>query len=63
MMSEFEVTMVAEVETTEILIALSEEEAFEAAYTKLLTEVQQKTSIDSIEITNYEIKRNENGIH
>lgn len=63
MMSEFEVTMVAEVETTEILIALSEEEAFEAAYTKLLTEVQQKTSINSIEITNYEIKRNENGIH
>jgi hypothetical protein len=62
-MSEFEVTMVAEVETTEILIALSEEEAFEAAYTKLLTEVQQKTSINSIEITNYEIKRNENGIH
>ena len=63
MIAEFEVTLVAEVETTETLIALSEEEAFEAAYTKLITEVRQETSIDSIEITDYEIKRNESGIH
>jgi hypothetical protein len=63
MIAEFEVTLVAEIETTEILIALSEEEAFEAAYTKLFNEVRQETSIESIEITDYEVKRNESGIH
>ena len=63
MISEYEVTLVAEITTTVTLVAETEEDAFDSAYDGLIQQVKHETNIETIEIIDYEVKRNLNKIH
>ena len=63
MLSEYEVNLVAEVTTTVTLVAESQEDAFDSAYDHLITAVREGTAIETIEIVDYEVSKNENKIH
>ena len=63
MLSEYEVNLVAEVTTTVTLVAESQEDAFDSAYDQLITAVREETAIETIEIVDYEVIKNENKIH
>lgn len=63
MIAEYEVNLVAEVSTTVTLVAESEEDAFNSAYDQLITAVREETAIETIEIVDYTIRKNENQIH
>tara|TARA_R110002126_G_scaffold121059_2_gene262396 strand:+ start:692 stop:883 length:192 start_codon:yes stop_codon:yes gene_type:complete len=63
MISEYEVTLVAEITTTVTLVAETEEDAFDSACDGLIQQVKHETNIETIEIIDYEVKRNLNKIH
>ena len=63
MLAEYEVSLVAAVTTTVTLVAESEEDAFDSAYDQLITAVREETAIETIEITDFTIRRNLNKIH
>ena len=63
MLAEYEVSLIAEVTTTVTLVAESEEDACDSAYDQLITAVREETAIETIEIVDYEVRKNENKIH
>jgi len=63
MLAEYTVDLVAEVTTTVTLVAESEEDAFDSAYNQLITAVREETAIETIELIDYDVKKNENRIH
>ena len=63
MTDEYEVTLVVEVTTTVTLAAESEEDAIEAAYDQFIVEVALANKIETVELIEYTVTKNENKIH
>ena len=63
MTDEYEVTLVVEVTTTVTIPAESAEDAFDCAYDQFIVEVALANKIETIELIDHTITKNENKIH
>jgi len=63
MTAEYEVTLVVEVTTTVTIPAESAEEAFDFVYDQFIVEVALANKIETVELIEYTVTKNENKIH